>query len=531
MDIIDYFDQLSNEYVPLDKHIFFEHILLLMRLINVVFILLLVLMTSAQCQQTVENWFNKGLALYDQGKYDDAIKCFDETVKLDPNYADAWLGKAIALDDLGKYDEAILAYDEAISLDPNNARAWNNKGVALGKQGNTDEAVEAFDEAIRLDPNYAAARNNKGAVLEALERDTEASTAFAKTKESQSHPGPVSSAYSANAQSPQNEPLNTSGAVGLSNMNEMQLYENAQYSFGMSHPTNWIAQEPDPNDQGIVVGFLAPGEDVNSPATYLFIQIEKLPSGKKITLEQYGQAMQKNLKAAMPDLKILTEGDISIGGQPGHAIVYNLASQDGTFRVLKAWTLHGEKAYSFTYNSPDDRYDEFAGDISKMIGSLNFEPTQINNNYLPKSEVLDQTSMNDPLSEANWYNKGIALYGQGKYDEAIQAFDEAIEINPQNADTWNNKGTALANLGKYDEAIQAFNEAIALDPKYAYAWYSKGNALVNLGKYDEAIKAYDKAIEINPRDARAWNNKGYALKMLGRTTASDLAYAMAKELG
>jgi tetratricopeptide (TPR) repeat protein len=348
-------------------------------------------------------------------------------------------------------------------------------------------------------------------------------------------------------------------------MNEMQLYENAQYSFGMSHPTNWIAQESDPNDQGIVVGFLAPGEDVNSPATYLFVQIEKLPSGKKITLEQYGQAVQKNLNAAMPDLKILTEGDISIGGQPGHAIVYNLASQDGTFRVLKAWTLRGERAYAFTYNSPDDRYDEFAGDISKMIGSMNFEPTQINNNYLPKSEVLDQTSMNDPLSEANWYNKGIALYDQGKYDEAIQAFDEAIEINPQNAnawstkgaalcqqdkndeaiqafdeaieinpqnaDTWNNKGTALASLGKYDEAIQAFDEAIELDPKYAYAWYGKGNALVNLGKYDEAIKAYDKAIEINPRDARAWNNKGYALKMLGRTTASDLAYAMAKELG
>ncbi len=41
-----------------------------------------------------------------------------------------------------------------------------------------------------------------------------------------------------------------------------------------------------------------------------------------------------------------------------------------TFRVLKAWTLREEKAYAFTYNTPDDRYDESAGDISKMIGSL-----------------------------------------------------------------------------------------------------------------------------------------------------------------
>ena len=191
-----------------------------------------------------------------------------------------------------------------------------------------------------------------------------------KAMESQSHLDPVPSVNSAKVQSPQNETLNASGALRLSDMNEMPLYENVQYGFGMSHPINWIVQEPDANDQGIVVGFLAPGEDVSSPATYLLVQIEKLPSGQKITLEQYGQAGQRNLKVAAPDLKILTESDISIGGQPGHAIVYNLASQDVTFRVLKAWTLRGEKAYVFTYNAPDDRYDEFAGDISKMIGSL-----------------------------------------------------------------------------------------------------------------------------------------------------------------
>lgn len=151
----------------------------------------------------------------------------------------------------------------------------------------------------------------------------------------------------------------------------MQLYENTQYVFGMSYPINWIAQELDANDQGIVVGFLAPGENVNSTTIYLVVQIEMLPSGQKTTLEQYGQGVQRNLKATMPDLKILTEGDILIGGQPGHSIVYNLASQDVTFKVLKAWTLRGEEAYAFTYNAPDDRYDEFSGDISKMIGSLN----------------------------------------------------------------------------------------------------------------------------------------------------------------
>ena len=39
--------------------------------------------------------------------------------------------------------------------------------------------------------------------------------------------------------------------------------------------------------------------------------------------------------------------------------------------------------------------------------------------------------------------------------------------------------------GKYDEAIKAYDEAIKLDPQYAMAWYNKGNALDNQGKYDE----------------------------------------------
>lgn len=166
-------------------------------------------------------------------------------------------------------------------------------------------------------------------------------------------------------------PLDTSGALRLSDMNEMQLYENAQWGFTMSYPMNWISMEPDENDQGIVVGFLAPGEDVNNPLVYLLVQIEPLPSGQNITLEQYSQAVKGNLKAAIPDLKILTESSISVSGHPGHAIVYPLVSDDATFRVLKAWTLRGENAYVFTYNAPYDRYDEFAGDVSKIINSLN----------------------------------------------------------------------------------------------------------------------------------------------------------------
>ena len=72
--------------IEANKHILAEHLLDTMRLIYVVFILLLVLMTSAQCQQTAEDWYNKGNASFMQVKYNESIQCFDKAIKLDPNY-------------------------------------------------------------------------------------------------------------------------------------------------------------------------------------------------------------------------------------------------------------------------------------------------------------------------------------------------------------------------------------------------------------------------------------------------------------
>ena len=78
------------------------------------------------------------------------------------------------------------------------------------------------------------------------------------------------------------------------------------------------------------------------------------------------------------------------------------------------------------------------------------------------------------------------------------------------AEDWNYKGNAIADQGKYDEAVHAYDKAIELEPKYSDAWNNRGEAFHNWGKFDEAIRCFDKAIEINPKNAFAWNNKGHA---------------------
>lgn len=165
-------------------------------------------------------------------------------------------------------------------------------------------------------------------------------------------------------------PVNTSGALGLSDLKELNLYENDENGFSLSYPAGWIAQEAGPNEEGLVAGFLAPGEDVNAPEVYVFLQIEKLPEKQMVTLQQYTQSVLNSLKKAQPNLAIQNETEISIGDSPGHAIAYSLSSSGAEYDVVKAWTVKGDKAFIFTYNAPSHRYDEFAGDAEKIIGSL-----------------------------------------------------------------------------------------------------------------------------------------------------------------
>ncbi len=156
----------------------------------------------------------------------------------------------------------------------------------------------------------------------------------------------------------------------------------------------------------------------------------------------------------------------------------------------------------------------------------------------PGSDSLKNVDRRDPSLAITWNNKGNKLNDQGKYDDAIEAYEEAIRLDPSSAIarsnlaiTWNNKGNKLNDQGKYDDAIEAFEEAIRLDPKSASAWLGKGVALYWQMKDSEALQCFDEAIRLNPDLAVAWNNKGIILESLGRASEADAAYSRARELG
>ena len=129
------------------------------------------------------NNISEGLALYELGKYKEAIQCYDKAIDIDPDDADAYYNKGCALDSLEQYKEVIKYYDKAIEIDPDDADAYNNKGYALYCLKQYKEAIKCYDKVIEIDPDFALAYNNKGCALDSLKQYKEAIKCYDKAIE------------------------------------------------------------------------------------------------------------------------------------------------------------------------------------------------------------------------------------------------------------------------------------------------------------------------------------------------------------
>jgi tetratricopeptide (TPR) repeat protein len=109
--------------------------------------------------------YNLGVALEKKGQVDEAIRQYQETIRLKPDYVEARNNLGAALLKRGQVDEAIRLFQETARREPANAYTHNNLGIALCKKGQMDEAINQFQEAIRLKPDYAMAHYNLGSVL------------------------------------------------------------------------------------------------------------------------------------------------------------------------------------------------------------------------------------------------------------------------------------------------------------------------------------------------------------------------------
>lgn len=118
------------------------------------------------------------------------------------------------------------------------------------------------------------------------------------------------------------------------------------------------------------------------------------------------------------------------------------------------------------------------------------------------------------------YDTGIAFYNQEKWSDALREFQLAREFDPrykEDFDLWIRVGySALKIPEKEEEASDAYNTAVRLNPRDKVSWHNRGVALWRLGNLKEALSCYDRALQIDPTYRPAQNNRATLLaKMAG----------------
>jgi tetratricopeptide (TPR) repeat protein len=108
---------------------------------------------------------NQGTLLVKQGKLDEALAQFQQSVRIAPDNAEALNNLANVLAAKGADEAAIAQYQKALQIQPLYADAQYNLGNVLRKQGRLDEAIAHYRKAVEILPDNAAAQNNLGQAL------------------------------------------------------------------------------------------------------------------------------------------------------------------------------------------------------------------------------------------------------------------------------------------------------------------------------------------------------------------------------
>jgi tetratricopeptide (TPR) repeat protein len=124
----------------------------------------------------------------------------------------------------------------------------------------------------------------------------------------------------------------------------------------------------------------------------------------------------------------------------------------------------------------------------------------------------------------------MALMGEGRKLDALNAFDQALERDPENALAWANRGTVLLNLERYEEAVQSYERSLALRADSPYVYCSLATVSNRTGQPEKALSFADNALQYDPNFAPAMANKAKALKALGRHDEARELFERAFEL-
>jgi tetratricopeptide (TPR) repeat protein len=239
---------------------------------------------------------------------------------------------------------------------------------------------------------------------------------------------------------------------------------------------------------------------------------------RKITRRILGPVVQA-VRLLSPATLIIMIIIISCGPKPREPV-------EGE-RVLRHVVERGEtlEGIADDYYGDPDREDEIRE--FNMLDSDDVEPGDVLRIYMTPDD-MEVLALRKRARAP--YNAAIELVARGSYLDAVNRFNEAIDLDPEFSEAIYNLGVTFQKMNAHDNAVDRFSAAIRLRPENAEYRFALGNSYYHQKRYDDAASAFERALRIDDRHRKAQYALASCLEKTGKTVQARKAWLRYLEL-
>ena len=404
---------------------------------------------SEQYEKSADDYYEKGQKYLEEKKYEDAVKCFETAINLDPNDADNyyWCGKAKYYN--GQNKEALKDLTTGIKLIPDDICYY------YSLRGDINKSLAKYN---------AAKKNYLKAINEALE-DFDIDNVEEKITEIDEI---LAEKYFEKGQ---------------------KYFDKEKYEDSIKYFEESKNLAPDDDNYIYWCGYAKYWNDQDEGAIKDFdkaIELNPLPKyyyyrgHSKYFLERYEEAIEdykigigKNPENLYDYYKLMAEAKKGLGDITGAIEVYK---------------------YILENDSNEENKIEIQEKITELK-QLQSQNNDVSQEGFEESEQEIEDEDQYEKSAEEYYNEGQTYLEEKKYEDAIKCFEVTIKLEPDDADNYYWCALAKYKNGQNKEALKDLASGIKLLPEDICCYYNlRGDINKDLNKYEAARKNYLKAI-------------------------------------
>jgi tetratricopeptide (TPR) repeat protein len=448
-----------------------------------------------------------GAVLLERGRFDDALREFEEAAQLEPQRADAQMFRGFAYQAAGRPSDATRAFRAAWQIDPMDpiaAYLVARAGAGDGRSTDLQQAVRVLSafqrERLVQDAQRRAPFTTVSLLEESAGNDPEFPPALYADGFASIRAGRYEEALVRLRAAVAADPMNADVALNA------QPYVQGILALRGGRPDAAIREL-----QAAVE--MNPGSSSAHRALGTAFRLDQQYSA---SIDQFGEAIRlrpTDERSRLALAEVLVESGQrdrveqtlrdAIQAIPGSGtarwklgqIFQTLSREEDSLPAF-------EEAASFPTLAGEDR-------IQAVIGTLYLRKTDFDRAIVAFKRRLE----GDLNSSVAHRELGDAYRQQGRQDEAVLEYLAALLIDPADAEACAAIGQIQLSAGRYDDAIEILQRAVNLKPQHKEARYALANALVRLGKMDEGKRELEVVAKLQA-EALDEEHRSYELNQL-----------------